>query len=92
MQGSSTSAVILKFELLYSPIMGDIPVTHSDASPVAVHEFRIPPKALSGVHSYCPVHFDTLHAVLIDASVHVSIMKSAAYKRPAILSRYASNT
>lgn len=91
MQGSATSAVILRFELLYSPIMENISVTHSDASPAAVHDFRIPPKALSGVHSYCPVHFDTFHAVLIDVSVHVSVMKSAAYKRPAILSRYATN-
>jgi hypothetical protein len=90
-EGSATSAVILKFELLYSPIMEDIPVTHSDACAAAVHEFRIPPKALSGVHSYCPVHFDTFHAVLIDVSVHVSVMKSAAYKRPAILSSDASN-
>jgi hypothetical protein len=71
--------------------MEDIPVTHSDACAAAVHEFRIPPKALSGVHSYCPVHFDTFHAVLIDVSVHVSVMKSAAYKRPAILSSDASN-
>ncbi|KAG7596488.1 Alpha/Beta hydrolase fold [Arabidopsis suecica] len=91
-EGSATSAVILKFELLYSPIMEDIPVTHSDACAAAVHEFRIPPKALSGVHSYCPVHFDTFHAVLIDVSVHVSVMKSAAYKRPAILSSDASNS
>lgn len=83
MQGSATSAVVLRFELLYSPIMEII-----DAIPAAVHDFRIPPKALSGLHSYCPVHFDTLHAVLIDVSVHVSVMKSAAYRRPAILSRY----
>ncbi|XP_010458322.1 PREDICTED: protein FAM135B-like isoform X1 [Camelina sativa] len=90
-EGSATSAVILKFELLYSPVMEDVSVTHSDASSAAVHEFRIPPKALSGLHSYCPVHFDTFHAVLIDVSVHISVMKSAAYKRPAILSSDASN-
>ncbi|KAL1214200.1 hypothetical protein V5N11_034733 [Cardamine amara subsp. amara] len=90
-EGSATSSVILKFELLYSPIVEDISVIHSDACPAAVHEFRIPPKALSGVHSYCPVHFDTFHAVLIDVSVHVSVMKSAAYKRPVILSSDASN-
>ncbi|KAF8110045.1 hypothetical protein N665_0088s0057 [Sinapis alba] len=83
---SATSAVILRFELLYSPIMESI-----DAIPSAVHDFRIPPKALSGMHSYCPVHFDTLHAVLIDVSVHVSVMKSAAYRRPAVLSSDASN-
>ncbi|WZY97364.1 hypothetical protein YC2023_069693 [Brassica napus] len=80
-EGSATSAVILRFELLYSPIIESI-----DAFPAAAHDFRIPPKALSGLHSYCPVHFDTLHAVLIDVSVHVSVMKSAAYKRPAVLS------
>ncbi|CAN8311886.1 unnamed protein product [Cochlearia groenlandica] len=90
-EGSATSAVILRFELLYSPIMENVSVTQSDACSAAVHDFRIPPKALSGVHSYCPVHFDTFHAVLIDVSVHVSVMKSAAYKRPAILSSDASN-
>lgn len=85
MQGSATSAVILRFELLYSPIIESIDAFHA-----AAHDFRVPPKALSGLHSYCPVHFDTLHAVLIDVSVHVSVMKSAAYKRPAVLSRYAT--
>ncbi|XP_009148318.1 protein FAM135B [Brassica rapa] len=85
-EGSATSAVILRFELLYSPIIESI-----DAFPAAAHDFRIPPKALSGLHSYCPVHFDTLHAVLIDVSVHVSVMKSAAYKRPAVLSSDSSN-
>ncbi|KAF2557534.1 hypothetical protein F2Q68_00013146 [Brassica cretica] len=86
MQGSATSAVILRFELLYSPIIESIDAFHA-----AAHDFRVPPKALSGLHSYCPVHFDTLHAVLIDVSVHVSVMKSAAYKRPAVLSSDASN-
>ena len=90
MQGPATSAVILRFELLYSPIVENISLAHSDDSPASVHDFRIPPKALSGVHSYCPVHFDTFHAVLIDVSVHVSVMKSASYKRPAVLSRYAT--
>uniref|UniRef100_A0A1J3IMM7 DUF676 domain-containing protein n=1 Tax=Noccaea caerulescens TaxID=107243 RepID=A0A1J3IMM7_NOCCA len=89
-EGSATSAVILSFELLYSPVMENISVADSDACPAAVHEFRIPPKALSGLHSYCPVHFDTFHAVLIDVTVHVSVMKSAAYKRPAVLSSDAS--
>ncbi|KAF3492892.1 hypothetical protein DY000_02057980 [Brassica cretica] len=90
-EGPATSAVILRFELLYSPIVENISLAHSDDSPASVHDFRIPPKALSGVHSYCPVHFDTFHAVLIDVSVHVSVMKSASYKRPAVLSSEASS-
>ncbi|CAN6908293.1 unnamed protein product [Brassica oleracea] len=90
-EGPATSAVILRFELLYSPIVENISLAHSDDSPASVHDFRIPPKALSGVHSYCPVHFDTFHAVLIDVSVHVSVMKSASYKRPALLSSDASS-
>lgn len=49
-----------------------------DALPAAIHEFRIPPKALLGLHSYCPVHFDALHAVLVDVSVHVSLLKAAS--------------
>ncbi|XP_010544041.1 PREDICTED: protein FAM135B isoform X2 [Tarenaya hassleriana] len=90
-QGTSTSAVILKFELLYSPIAENVLAKPLDTSSVAVHEFRIPPKALMGLHSYCPVHFDTLHAVLIDVSVHISVLKSAAYRRPASLSSDTSN-
>ncbi|KAJ0250635.1 putative serine esterase family protein [Hirschfeldia incana] len=90
-EGPATSAVILRFELLYSPIVENISAAHSDDCPASVHDFRIPPKALSGVHSYCPVHFDTFHAVLIDVSVHVSVMKSASYKRPAVLSSDASS-
>ncbi|KAK7282940.1 hypothetical protein RIF29_12075 [Crotalaria pallida] len=75
----TTAAAILKFELLYAPACengADLQAS-LDASPAAVHEFRIPPKALLGLHSYCPVHFDALHAVLVDASVHVSLLKAA---------------
>lgn len=41
----------------------------------AVHEFRLPSKALLGLHAYCPVHFDAFHAVLVDITVHVSLLK-----------------
>jgi hypothetical protein len=91
-EGSATSAAILKFELMYAPSVDNASAKQLDTSPVAVHEFRIPPKALTGLHSYCPVHFDTLHAVLIDVSVHISVLKSAAYKRPASLSSGVSNS
>ncbi|CAE5962559.1 unnamed protein product [Arabidopsis arenosa] len=91
-EGSATSAAILKFELMYAPSVDNASAKHLDASSVAVHEFRIPPKALTGLHSYCPVHFDTLHAVLVDVSVHISVLKSAAYKRPARLSSGVSNS
>ena len=47
-----------------------------DAYPAAVHEFRIPSKALLGLHSYCPVHFDVFHAVLVDLSVHIALLKA----------------
>ncbi|KAL2515841.1 putative serine esterase family protein [Forsythia ovata] len=77
-EGPSTSAVILKFELMYSPVLekrSDLRVSLY-ASPAAVHEFRLPPKALLGLHSYCPVHFDAFHAVLVDITVHVCMLKS----------------
>ncbi|XP_027369110.1 protein FAM135B-like isoform X2 [Abrus precatorius] len=77
-----TTAVILKFELMFAPTFengADLQAS-LDAYPAAVHEFRIPPKALLGLHSYCPVHFDALHAVLVDVSVHVSLLKSASYQ------------
>lgn len=50
-----------------------------DTSPAAVHEFRLPPKALLGLHAYCPVHFDAFHAVLVDTSVHASLLKSEVH-------------
>lgn len=77
----STSAVILKFELLYSPTSEHRSEFQAslDASPASVHEFRIPPKALMGLHSYCPVHFDAFHAVLVDLSIHVVLLKAGTY-------------
>ncbi|XP_043811132.1 uncharacterized protein LOC110610261 isoform X3 [Manihot esculenta] len=82
-KGPSTSAVILKFELLQAPASenGLELLAHLDASSVAVHEFRIPPKALLGLHSYCPVHFDAFHAVLVDVSVHASLLKASSYMK-----------
>nr|XP_043610497.1 protein FAM135B-like isoform X2 [Erigeron canadensis] len=85
-EGPITSAVILKFELLYAPVLenGSNMQDSADVSPAAVHEFRIPPKALLGLHSYCPVHFDAFHAVLVDTSVHISLLKGNVHsmKKP----------
>jgi len=61
-----------------------------DAYPAAVHEFRIPPKALLGLHSYCPVHFDALHAVLVDVSVHVSLLKAASNQSASKVPRFVT--
>ncbi|CAI8599941.1 unnamed protein product [Vicia faba] len=76
----TTNGVILKFELIYAATLEDGADVQAspDALPAAIHEFRIPPKALLGLHSYCPVHFDALHAVLVDVSVHVSLLKAAS--------------
>ncbi|XP_020593383.1 protein FAM135B-like isoform X2 [Phalaenopsis equestris] len=72
------SAVILKFELMYSPLLDNGIEMHGtfEAFSTAIHEFRIPPKALLGIHSYCPVHFDVYHAVLVDLSIHVVLLKA----------------
>ncbi|XP_022155887.1 uncharacterized protein LOC111022895 isoform X2 [Momordica charantia] len=77
-EAPSNSAIILKFELMYAPILeAGLELQASlDASPAAVHEFRIPPKSLLGLHSYCPVHFDAFHAVLVDVSVHICLLHS----------------
>ncbi|PIA47746.1 hypothetical protein AQUCO_01400387v1 [Aquilegia coerulea] len=87
-EGPSTSAVILKFELLYSPVLenGSDLQASTDVIPAAVHEFRIPPKALLGLHSYCPVHFDSFHSVLVDLSVHIVILKNDTYTPPSKVS------
>ncbi|KAL1120001.1 hypothetical protein V6Z11_D01G140900 [Gossypium hirsutum] len=81
-EGPLSSAVILKFELFYSPVLekGSEFQPSSDGCPAAVHEFRIPPKALLGLHSYCPVYFDSFHAVLVDVSVHVCLLKVGSRK------------
>ncbi|KAL6976587.1 hypothetical protein U1Q18_025376 [Sarracenia purpurea var. burkii] len=80
-EGLPTSAVILKFELMYAPVFekGSGLQASLDACPAAVHEFRIPPKALLGLHSYCPVHFDAFHAALVDITVHVSLLKGGIH-------------
>ncbi|KAM1120146.1 hypothetical protein ACFX13_045035 [Malus domestica] len=84
LEGISSSPIILKFELLHAPILGNRSDLQAslDASPAAVHEFRIPSKALLGLHSYCPVHFDVFHAVLVDVSVHISLLKAVSYTHP----------
>ncbi|URE28170.1 serine esterase family protein [Musa troglodytarum] len=82
------SAVILKFELMYAPILenGHEIQASFDMIPVAVHEFKIPPRALLGLHAYCPVHFDAFHAVLVDLSVHIVYLKAGASTREKLLS------
>lgn len=85
-EGPSTSAVILKFELMYAPILengiGMQDSLDAYACSAAVHEFRIPPKSLLGLHSYCPVHFDAFHAVLVDLSVHITLLKADVHMPP----------
>ncbi|XP_034896961.1 uncharacterized protein [Populus alba] len=80
-EGPSTSAVILKFELMQAPITESMVMASPNASSVSVHEFRIPPKALLGLHSYCPVHFDAFHYVLVDASVHTSLLTAGSFMK-----------
>lgn len=58
------------------------------ACSAAVHEFRIPSKALLGLHSYLPIHFDAFHSVLVEASVHLSLLKGDSYAAPAKLPRF----
>ncbi|KAK1323856.1 hypothetical protein QJS10_CPA02g00461 [Acorus calamus] len=80
-ESPSTSAVLLKFELLYAPVLeSSIELQASlDPLPAAVHEFRIPPKALLGLHTYCPVHFDSFHSVLVDLSIHMVHLRAGTY-------------
>ncbi|KAL8099294.1 uncharacterized protein LOC141683483 isoform X1 [Apium graveolens] len=79
-QGVSTTAVILKFELMYAAVLGNRSTLQASLDvPAAVHEFRIPPKALLGLHSYCPVHFDAFHSVLVDVSLHITLLKGGVH-------------
>ncbi|KAK7400259.1 hypothetical protein VNO78_11462 [Psophocarpus tetragonolobus] len=74
-----SSSVILKFELMHAPITETRPELQGslDAYAASVHEYKIPPKALRGLHSYCPVHFDAFHAVVVDTSIHISLLKAS---------------
>lgn len=74
------SGVIIKFELIYSALLekGSELQASLSTSAAAVHEFKIPPKALLGLHSYCPVLFDAFHSVLVDVSIHISLLKTVA--------------
>uniref|UniRef100_A0ACD5YCH1 Uncharacterized protein n=2 Tax=Avena sativa TaxID=4498 RepID=A0ACD5YCH1_AVESA len=81
-EGPAASAVILKYELIYAPTLengSDIQAS-SVTSSAAVHEFRIQRRALLGLHSYCPVHFDAFHAVLVDLTLHIVYLKAGASK------------
>ncbi|CAM0874593.1 unnamed protein product [Alopecurus aequalis] len=81
-EGPATSSVILKFELLYVPTLGNRFETEdsSDKYVTPVHEFRIPRRALLGLHTYCPVHFDAFHPVLVDLTIHIVYLKAGVTK------------
>uniref|UniRef100_A0A804RCS5 Protein FAM135B n=1 Tax=Zea mays TaxID=4577 RepID=A0A804RCS5_MAIZE len=81
-EGPAASAVMLKFELMYAPTLenGSELQASSVTSSAAVHEFRIPHRALLGLHSYCPVHFDAFHSVLVDLTLHIVYLKAGATK------------
>ncbi|KAL5054602.1 hypothetical protein RYX36_035284 [Vicia faba] len=74
-----SSAVILKFELMHAPMTasGSDLQSSLDGCSASVHEYKIPPKALLGLHSYCPVYFDAFHSVVVDTSVHISLLKAS---------------
>ena len=63
-----------------------------DGCPAAIHEFQIPPKALLGLHSYCPIYFDAFHAVLVDVSVHITLLKAGSRKAPMKVPRFVTDS
>lgn len=80
-RGLPMSSVILKLELLHTPVLATRTAIQECLANVAVHEFRFPPKALLGLHAYAPVLFDAFHAVLVDVTVHVSLLKGVGRSR-----------
>uniref|UniRef100_A0A0E0MCU4 DUF676 domain-containing protein n=1 Tax=Oryza punctata TaxID=4537 RepID=A0A0E0MCU4_ORYPU len=80
-EGPATSSVILKFELIYVPALENRTETEDPSDIyVPVHEFRIPYKALLGLHAYFPVHFDAFHPVLVDLTMHIVYLKAGVTK------------
>ncbi|XP_051123145.1 uncharacterized protein LOC127246018 isoform X2 [Andrographis paniculata] len=80
-RGVPASAIILKCELLHTPVLGNRSAVMDSLVSAAVHEFRLPSKALLGLHAYCPVLFDMFHSVLVDVTVHVCLLKSVHTKK-----------
>ncbi|MED6193113.1 hypothetical protein PIB30_015998 [Stylosanthes scabra] len=77
-----SSSVILKFELLHAPksATGYEFQGSPDAFSASIHEYKIPPNGLLGLHSYCPFNFDAFHT-----SVHVSLLKASHHtSRPKV--------
>lgn len=77
---------IVKFELLFGADKKD--ASHPDSAPalltpVAVHSFRICSEGLPGLHSYCPLHFDAWHMVLVDVTLHTVLLNAKAGLHPA---------
>ncbi|CAD6258070.1 unnamed protein product [Miscanthus lutarioriparius] len=92
-EGPATSSVILKFELIYIPTLGngtEVQDSSDDTDLIPVHEFRIPHRALLGLHSYCPVRFDALHSALVDLTIHIVYLKAAVTKSSSLKPREQS--
>uniref|UniRef100_A0A0E0F9T8 DUF676 domain-containing protein n=1 Tax=Oryza meridionalis TaxID=40149 RepID=A0A0E0F9T8_9ORYZ len=66
-------------DIYLSVMVSDIQASSATSS-AAVHEFRVPRRALLGSHSYCPVHFDAFHSVLVDLTTHIVYLKAGATK------------
>ena len=66
---------------MYAPMLGNGSELQAslDTCSASVHEFRIPPKAFLGLHSYCPVHFDSFHAVLVDIGLHIPLLRAGIH-------------
>ncbi|TKY45379.1 FAM135A protein [Spatholobus suberectus] len=92
-QYEATTAVILKFELIYAPTIengADLEAS-LDASSAAIHEFQflLSSYRIAFILS-CP--FDALHAVLVDVSVHVSLLEAASYSSASKLPSNSADT
>ncbi|WKA12918.1 hypothetical protein VitviT2T_030261 [Vitis vinifera] len=66
---------------MYAPMLenGSELQASLDACSASVQEFQIPPKAFLGLHSYCPIHFDSFHAVLVGISLHIPLLRAAIH-------------
>ena len=66
---------------MYAPMLENGSELHAslDACSTSVHEFQIPPKSFLGLHSYCPIHFDSFHAVLVDISLHIPLLRAGIH-------------
>lgn len=82
--------VIIKFDLLYGALDKELSLSSppENMPSVASHSFRIVGGAWTGLHTFCPVTFDSWHFVYVEANVHAALLSFSQTLLPRRASGY----